>query len=134
MGFVTDGMISNKVNPYIKQLEVKTPSNYQLISNLSGGNQQKVSVAKWLAAGTDILIIDEPTVGIDIKTKAYLHKLIIELAERGTSIILISSDMPEMISLADRILVMKDFKLNGVVENDHNYDHVSANIMEHIHD
>jgi ribose transport system ATP-binding protein len=73
-------------------------------------------------------------VGIDIKTKAYLHKLIIELAERGTSIILISSDMPEMISLADRILVMKDFKLNGVVKNDHNYDHVSANIMEHIHD
>ena len=134
MGFVTDDMISNKVNPYIKQLEVKTPSNYQLISNLSGGNQQKVSVAKWLAAGTDILIIDEPTVGIDIKTKAYLHKLIIELAERGTSIILISSDMPEMISLADRILVMKDFKLNGVVKNDHNYDHVSANIMEHIHD
>ena len=122
MGFVTDDMISNKVNPYIKQLEVKTPSNYQIISNLSGGNQQKVSVAKWLAAGTDILIIDEPTVGIDIKTKAYLHKLIIELAERGTSIILISSDMPEMISLADRILVMKDFKLNGVVKNDHNYD------------
>ena len=134
MGFVTDDMISNKVNPYIKQLEVKTPSNYQIISNLSGGNQQKVSVAKWLAAGTDILIIDEPTVGIDIKTKAYLHKLIIELAESGTSIILISSDMPEMISLADRILVMKDFKLNGVVKNDHNYDTVSANIMEHIHD
>ena len=110
IGFVSDGMISKKVDPYISQLEVKTPSNYQLISNLSGGNQQKISVAKWLAAGTDILIIDEPTVGIDIKTKAYLHELIIKLADDGTSIILISSDMPEMISLADRIVVMKDLK------------------------
>ncbi|MDG2474787.1 MAG: sugar ABC transporter ATP-binding protein [Paracoccaceae bacterium] len=133
-GYVTDGMISMKVTPYIQQLEVKTPSNYQLISNLSGGNQQKISVVKWLAAGTDILIIDEPTVGIDIKTKAYLHKLIIELAETGTSIILISSDMPEMIGLADRILVMKDFKISGEVNNNHNYDKTSAAIMEYIHD
>ena len=133
IGLVTDKMIADKINPYINQLEVKTPSNYQLISNLSGGNQQKISVAKWLAAGTDILIIDEPTVGIDIKTKAYLHKLIIELADKGTSIILISSDMPEMISLSDKILVMKDFQIAGIVENDHNYDAVSAEIMEYIH-
>ena len=132
-GFVSDGMIANKVDSYIRQLEVKTPSNYQLISNLSGGNQQKISVAKWLAAGTDILIIDEPTVGIDIKTKAYLHELIIKLADNGTSIILISSDMPEMISLADKILVMKDFQVNGIVENDHDYDAVSSKIMEFIH-
>jgi ribose transport system ATP-binding protein len=132
-GFVTDGMIANKVDSYIRQLEVKTPSNYQLISNLSGGNQQKISVAKWLAAGTDILIIDEPTVGIDIKTKAYLHELIIKLADNGTSIILISSDMPEMISLADKILVMKDFQMSGIVENDHDYDAVSSKIMEFIH-
>ena len=132
-GLVTDGMIANKVDPYIRKLEVKTPSNYQIISNLSGGNQQKISVAKWLAAGTDILIIDEPTVGIDIKTKAYLHELIINLADNGTSIILISSDMPEMISLADRIVVMKDFKVNGIVENDRDYDVVSSKIMEFIH-
>ena len=132
-GLVTDGMIANKVDPYIRKLEVKTPSNYQIISNLSGGNQQKISVAKWLAAGTDILIIDEPTVGIDIKTKAYLHELILNLADNGTSIILISSDMPEMISLADRIVVMKDFKVNGIVENDRDYDVVSRKIMEFIH-
>ena len=132
-GLVTDGMIANKVDPYIRKLEVKTPSNYQIVSNLSGGNQQKISVAKWLAAGTDILIIDEPTVGIDIKTKAYLHELIINLADNGTSIILISSDMPEMISLADRIVVMKDFKVNGIVENDRDYDVVSSKIMEFIH-
>ena len=133
IGLVTDKMIADKINPYISELEVKTPSIYQLISNLSGGNQQKISVAKWLAAGTDILIIDEPTVGIDIKTKAYLHKLIIELADKGTSIILISSDMPEMISLSDKILVMKDFQIAGIVENDHSYDSVSAEIMEYIH-
>ena len=133
IGLVTDKMIADKINPYISELEVKTPSIYQLISNLSGGNQQKISVAKWLAAGTDILIIDEPTVGIDIKTKAYLHKLIIELADKGTSIILISSDMPEMISLSDKILVMKDFQIAGIVENDHAYDSVSAEIMEYIH-
>ncbi|MBT6183147.1 MAG: sugar ABC transporter ATP-binding protein [Tateyamaria sp.] len=132
-GLVTDGMIANKVDPYIRKLEVKTPSNYQIVSNLSGGNQQKISVAKWLAAGTDILIIDEPTVGIDIKTKAYLHELILNLADNGTSIILISSDMPEMISLADRIVVMKDFKVNGIVENDRDYDVVSSKIMEFIH-
>ena len=132
-GLVTDGMIANKVDPYIRKLEVKTPSNYQIISNLSGGNQQKISVAKWLAAGTDILIIDEPTVGIDIKTKAYLHELILNLADNGTSIILISSDMPEMISLADRIVVMKDFKVNGILENDRDYDVVSSKIMEFIH-
>jgi ribose transport system ATP-binding protein len=132
-GLVTDGMIANKVDPYIRKLEVKTPSNYQIISNLSGGNQQKISVAKWLAAGTDILIIDEPTVGIDIKTKAYLHELILNLADNGTSIILISSDMPEMISLADRIVVMKDFKVNGIVDNDRDYDVVSSKIMEFIH-
>ena len=132
-GLVTDGMIANKVNPYIRKLEVRTPSNYQIISNLSGGNQQKISVAKWLAAGTDVLIIDEPTVGIDIKTKAYLHELIINLADNGTSIILISSDMPEMISLADRIVVMKDFKVNGIVENDRDYNVVSRKIMEFIH-
>ena len=132
-GLVTDGMIANKVDPYICKLEVRTPSNYQIISNLSGGNQQKISVAKWLAAGTDILIIDEPTVGIDIKTKAYLHELIINLADNGTSIILISSDMPEMVSLADRIVVMKDFKVNGIVENDRDYDVVSSKIMEFIH-
>ena len=79
------------------------------------------------------MIIDEPTVGIDIKTKAYLHEVILNLADNGTSIILISSDMPEMISLADRIVVMKDFKVNGIVENDRDYDVVSSKIMEFIH-
>ena len=84
-----------------------------------GGNQQKVSVAKWLAAEVRILIIDEPTVGIDIQTKGYLHELIHELAANGTAILLISSDMPEMIALADRIVVMAGFEVVGGIDNDH---------------
>ena len=118
----------------MKQLEVKTPSYQQIVSNLSGGNQQKISVAKWLASGTDILFIDEPTVGIDIKTKSYLHELIIELSSKGTSIILITSDMPEMISLADRIITMKDFKVVGETINNHSYEEMSSSIMRNIHE
>lgn len=134
LSYLDDKLVNEKVDPFLKQLEVKTPSNFQIVSNLSGGNQQKISVAKWLAAGTDILIIDEPTVGIDIKTKSYLHELIINLANKGTSIILISSDMPEMISLSDRIIVMKNFQIKGEKENNHNYGSMSSSIMEYIHD
>ena len=131
---MNDSIVYNKVDPYVKQLEVKTPSYQQIVSNLSGGNQQKISVAKWLASGTDILFIDEPTVGIDIKTKSYLHELIIELSFKGTSIILITSDMPEMISLADRIITMKDFKVVGETINNHNYEEMSSSIMGNIHE
>ena len=134
LNFLDDSTIGKQVIPYIEKLEVKTPSNYQLTSNLSGGNQQKISVAKWLAAGTDILFIDEPTVGIDVKTKGYLHELIIDLSKSGTTIVLISSDMPEMISLADRIIVMKNFIIKGEINNDHNYQSMSSSIMEFIHD
>ena len=100
---------------------------------MSGGNQQKVSVAKWIAAGVKLLIVDEPSVGIDIKTKAYLHDLIHELAAGGTAVILITSDMPEMIDVADRIVVMDGYRIKGEVENDRNYDRVSQAIMAHIH-
>jgi len=134
LSFLNDQIVYNKVDPYVKQLEVKTPSYQQIVSNLSGGNQQKISVAKWLASGTDILFIDEPTVGIDIKTKSYLHELIIDLSLKGTSIILITSDMPEMISLADRIITMKDFKVVGETINNHNYEQMSSSIMGNIHE
>lgn len=96
-------------NYYKDHLEIRTPSLITLVSKLSGGNQQKVSIAKWLAADSDILIFDEPTVGVDIGAKGYIHDLIWNLAAKeGKSIILISSDMNEMISLARRILVFKD--------------------------
>jgi ribose transport system ATP-binding protein len=133
LGFLRDRTIVNRTGPVLRQLEVKTPSLNQTIGNLSGGNQQKVSVAKWIAAGVKLLIIDEPTVGIDIKTKAYLHDLIHELAEQGTAILLITSDMPEMVDVADHILVMSGFAIKGEVENDRNYERVSQAIMGFIH-
>jgi ribose transport system ATP-binding protein len=133
LGFLRDRAIIDRTAPVLRQLEVKTPSLYQTIGNLSGGNQQKVSVAKWIAAGVKLLIVDEPTVGIDIKTKAYLHDLIHELAEQGTAILLITSDMPEMVDVADHILVMSGFAIKGEVENDRNYERVSQAIMGFIH-
>ena len=120
--------------PVLRKLEVKTPSIHQIIGNLSGGNQQKVSVAKWIAADVKLLIVDEPSVGIDIKTKAYLHDLIHELAANGTAVLLITSDMPEMVDVADRIVVMAGFEVKGEVENDRNYERVSSAIMGYIHD
>lgn len=117
------------VTPLVQQLEVKTPSLAHAVGNLSGGNQQKVSLAKWLAADAEIMIIDEPTVGIDIKTKNYFHELIWELAGRGKSILVISSDMPEMIRLADRILVMRDHRIVGELDNSHKYEEISQQIM-----
>ncbi len=131
--FVTDGAVAARVEPVIRKLEVRTPSLRQTIGNLSGGNQQKVSVAKWLAANVRVLIVDEPTVGVDIKTKAYVHELIRELSDADTSILLITSDMPEMVTVADRILVMDDFALRGEVDNTRDYAAVSEGIMHHIH-
>ncbi|PSJ62658.1 sugar ABC transporter ATP-binding protein [Kumtagia ephedrae] len=133
LGLIAPPAEARAVLPYVERLEIRTPSIEQTVGNLSGGNQQKVSVAKWLAANVEILIIDEPTVGIDIKTKAYLHELIHEIAEAGTSVLLISSDMPEMVALADRILVMHGKRLVGEVANGRRYETVSRAIMNRIH-
>lgn len=132
-GFLRDATVAANVGPILGKLEVKTPSLEQVIGNLSGGNQQKVSVAKWIAAGVKLLIIDEPSVGIDIKTKAYLHDLIHELAESGTAVLLITSDLTEMVDVADRVAVMDDYRIEGMVENDRNYERVSTAIMGFIH-
>jgi ribose transport system ATP-binding protein len=119
----------------IDRLSVKTPSRETKIESLSGGNQQKVSIGKWLLAGCDILIIDEPTVGVDIGAKRQIHDLIWKLAkEEGKSIILISSDMTEMITLARRILIFKDYMISGEIKdlNSRVYDYkeISGRIGE----
>lgn len=121
------------VGRMISKMQVKTPSVETHAENLSGGNQQKVSIGKWLAADCDILIIDEPTVGVDVGAKKYIHDLIWQLAkEEGKSIILISSDMPEMITLARRILVFKDHKIvneiSGLNAEVKSYEEVSQEI------
>lgn len=121
------------VDYMIDKMKIKTPSRETKVGSLSGGNQQKVSIGKWLAANCDILIIDEPTVGVDVGAKKYIHDLIWNLAkEEGKSIILISSDMPELITLARRILVFKDQKITGEIDNLNtvakNYEEVSGEI------
>lgn len=102
----------------ISRLSVRTAGPEQVISNLSGGNQQKVCIGRWLLAEMDILIIDEPTVGIDIGAKEYIHDLIWDLAEKeNKAIILISSDMPEIVKLARRIMVFKDYRVVGELDD-----------------
>lgn len=96
-----------------KTLRIKTPNVEKESRQLSGGNQQKVVLAKWLATNSEILIFDEPTRGIDIGAKQEIHQLIVELAENGKGIILISSEMPELLGMSDRILVMRDGSIVG---------------------
>jgi ribose transport system ATP-binding protein len=100
----------------VKALSIKTPSISQKVANLSGGNQQKVVVAKWLAARSKIFIMDEPTVGIDVGAKEEIYDLINKLAKEGGGILFISSYMPELIAICDRILVMRDGKIAGEVK------------------
>ena len=133
LGLLTDKAVRAHVAPIIAGLEVRTPSLAQTVGNLSGGNQQKVSLAKWLAAGVRILIVDEPSVGIDIKTKAHIHELLRRLADEGAAILLITSDMPEMITVADRIVVMDAYRIKGELANDRDYARMGKGIMALIH-
>ena len=100
-------------NEYIEKLKIKTPTAEQLVSNLSGGNQQKVCLAKWLNLSPKIIIMDEPTRGIDIGAKAEIHKLIESLTRQGIAIIMISSEMPEIMGVSDRIIVLHEGKVTG---------------------
>ena len=134
LGWLPDGAEREAVTPFVERLQVRTPSLEQPVGLLSGGNQQKVSVAKWLAADVRVLIVDEPTVGIDIQTKGYLHELIHELAAAGKAVLLISSDMPEMVALADRIVVMGGSRMLGEVENDRDTAAMGEAILSLIHD
>jgi ribose transport system ATP-binding protein len=119
----------------IEKLDVRTPGFRQVVGKLSGGNQQKICIGKWLAAECEILIIDEPTVGVDVGAKEQIHELIWKLAnEYGTSVILISSEMPEIVKLARRILVFNENKIVGELDDlDHykgQYQLVSKRIGE----
>lgn len=101
---------------YIQALSVRTPSMEQKVINLSGGNQQKVVLAKWLALNPKVLIVDEPTRGIDIGAKAEVHSLLSQLAAQGVAILMISSELPEILGMSDRIYVMREGKITGVLD------------------
>jgi methyl-galactoside transport system ATP-binding protein len=115
------GLISEKkgeadTTEKIKALNIKTPSSKTLIRDLSGGNQQKVLFARWLLTEPDILILDEPTRGIDVGAKYEIYSIIINLAKEGKSIIMISSEMPELLGISDRIMVMCEGRVTGFLE------------------
>jgi ribose transport system ATP-binding protein len=106
--FVNEGKIHEKTREMVDKIDIKTPSLDQLVLNLSGGNQQKVVIAKWLVRNCDILIFDEPTRGIDVGAKSEIYKLMNQLIDEGKSIIMISSEMPELLRMSDRIVVMNE--------------------------
>lgn len=116
------------VKEYIDKLSVKTPSYNQLIKNLSGGNQQKVIIAKWVMLSPRILIIDEPTRGIDVGAKKEIYEVLNKLKESGKAIIIISSDMPEVLGVSDRIIVMHEGKITGELDRK---DATQENIMKY---
>jgi len=106
------------VDEYIEKFGVKTPSPNQIIKNLSGGNQQKVAIAKALLTNPKILILDEPTRGVDVGAKKEIYDVINELKKKGLSIIMISSEMPEVMGLSDRIMVINEHKISGTLSKD----------------
>jgi rhamnose transport system ATP-binding protein len=99
-----------------KRLDVRAAHWEQRLGELSGGNQQKVVIAKWLAAKPKVIILDEPTKGIDIGSKAAVHDFIGELAEEGLAVILISSELPEIMGLADRVVVMQEGRISNILK------------------
>ena len=101
----------NLADRTVEQLKVRAYSVEQMVGKLSGGNQQKVVVGKWLAARPRVLIMDEPTRGIDVGTKAEIHRLMSELAQQGMAVLMISSELPEILGMSDRILVMREGRI-----------------------
>ena len=104
------------IDQYIKELNIITPSSEQKANNLSGGNQQKVVLAKWLCTQADVIIFDEPTRGIDVGAKKEIYSFMDNLTKEGKAIIMISSDMPELLRLSDRVIVMCEGHVTGELD------------------
>lgn len=129
-GFILDHKSINQVvDDSIKKLSIKTPSMKEHIANLSGGNQQKVIISRWLANDPDVLIMDEPTRGIDVGAKHEIYEIMNELAKQGKAIIMISSEMAELLGMADRIYVMCNGKLTGEISDQQ--EMTQANVMSY---
>ncbi len=115
-GFLDDKAGAENAEKYVKLLRTKTPSIHQLCGNLSGGNQQKVVLAKWLCNDVKVLIVDEPTRGIDVGAKYEVYELFNRLSDQGVAIIMISSELPEILGMSDRVLVIHEGSINGELE------------------
>lgn len=114
-GFIKDKEIESMANKYVEKLKIKTPSVHQQVRFLSGGNQQKVVISKWLHQDCEILIFDEPTRGIDVGAKGEIYKLLDDLTKEGKSIIMISSELPEILRMSHRIAVMSEGRITGIL-------------------
>jgi len=115
LGFVRAAAVREACTSISRQLRVKTPDLGEPIANLSGGNQQKVLIGRWLLTGPRILILDEPTRGIDVAAKAEIHQLIAELAARGAAVLMISSELPEILGMSHRVMVMHEGRVTGIL-------------------
>ena len=115
---VNDKREAEITQEFIDKMSTKTPSHEQTVTNLSGGNQQKVMIGRWLATSPKILILDEPTRGVDVGAKAEIYEIMNELTKQGVSIIMISSELPEIINMSDRVYVMYDGRVTGCISYD----------------
>ena len=116
-GLINTRSVTAKSSEYINKFNIVLTSGRQLIQELSGGNQQKCIISKWLLSNPSILILDEPTRGVDVGVKSEMYEIINQLAAMGTSIILISSELPEILSLAHRIVVMREGQITKILDN-----------------
>ncbi len=114
-GYIRHRQECELADQYIGRLRIKAPSPYVTAGTLSGGNQQKVALARWLAIRPRVLILDEPTQGVDVGSKAEIHGLMMELAEQGAAIVMISSELPEILGMSDRIAVMRAGRISGIL-------------------
>jgi ABC-type sugar transport system ATPase subunit len=112
------GKMRTDTTDYVDKLNIKTPNIETPIQNLSGGNQQKVLVGRWLLTNPDILIVDEPTRGIDVGAKYEIYKLINDLVEQGRAVLMISSEMEELIGMSDRIIVLAERQMTGELQKE----------------
>ena len=117
LGFVSISRERSLFGDFTDRLQIKTPNSEQLAKNLSGGNQQKVVLAKWLQRNAEVIIFDEPTRGIDVGAKYEIYMLINELAQQGKAVIMISSELPEVLGMSDRVIVMHEGRITGVISD-----------------
>jgi len=127
--FIDEAAERAMVEEYRKKLNIRMASPEQLIASLSGGNQQKVTLARWLALGPKVLIVDEPTRGIDIGAKVEVHNLLFEMAQSGIAVIAISSELPEVLAISDRIVTMREGRVTGEIKSEDANEEILMSMM-----